>query len=83
MLKLNKKGFVLEKKWKKSKRNSLKVIFFGLGQSAIYSMMDLNQYFVLFVMTVTVLFASYLAYNELKEELIINAEDSYEKQKQE
>lgn len=65
----------MEKKWKKSKRNSLKVIFFGLGQSAVYSMMDLNQYFVLFVMTVTVLFASYLAYFELKEELIINAEN--------
>lgn len=65
----------MEKKWKKSKRNSLKVIFFGWGQGAIYSMMDLNQYFVLFVLTVTTLFASYLAYYELKEELIINAEN--------
>ena len=65
-----------EKKWKESKRNSLKVIIFGLGQCAVYSMMDLNQYFVLFVMTVTVLFGSYLAYYELKEELMINANNN-------
>ena len=64
-----------KRKWKKSQRNSLKVIIFGLGQCAVYSMMDLNQYFVLFVMAVTVVFASYLAYFELKEELTINAEN--------